>query len=112
MLWLPPAVWCQGSQSTITGGSSCRNASMVRTIAWLVHSMRWVLITALGMPVEPEVNSSLPMVSGPTRAAAASRAPVGSLARSSAKGVAHRPAVGSSVTTSSVSGATAAAIAA
>jgi hypothetical protein len=24
MLWLPPAVWCQGSPSTITGGSAGR----------------------------------------------------------------------------------------
>ena len=28
--------------------------------------MRWVLITPLGMPVEPEVNRNLAMVSGPT----------------------------------------------
>jgi hypothetical protein len=33
MLWLPPAVWCHGSQSTMTGGSSCRNASIVAIIA-------------------------------------------------------------------------------
>ena len=85
MLWLPPAVWCQGSQSSITGGSSSRNASIVLIIAWLLHSMRWVLITALGRPVEPEVNRSLPTVSGPTSAAAASTALVGSLASSSAK---------------------------
>jgi hypothetical protein len=74
--------------------------------------MRWVLITALGMPIEPEVNRNLPMVSGPTCAAAASTALVGTVARSSAKEVAGRPAGGSAVTTISVSGGRAASIAA
>ena len=32
--------------------------------------MRWVLITAFGVPVEPEVNRNLAMVSGPTAAKA------------------------------------------
>ena len=74
--------------------------------------MRWVLITALGRPVEPEVNRSLPTVSGPTCAAAASTALVGSLASSAANGVAARPAGGSAVTATSMPGATAASIAA
>ena len=39
--------------------------------------MRCVLITPLGMPVEPDVNRILPSVSGPTRANAASTASVG-----------------------------------
>ena len=33
-------------------------------IAALEHIIAWVLITAFGIPVEPEVNSSLPTVSG------------------------------------------------
>ena len=33
-------------------------------IAALAHIISCVLMTALGMPVEPEVNSSLPTVSG------------------------------------------------
>ena len=36
------------------------------SIAWFEHSMRWVLITALGFPVEPEVNRNLAIVSGAT----------------------------------------------
>ena len=39
--------------------------------------MRWVLITPLGWPVEPEVNRILATVSGPTLANAASTAGVG-----------------------------------
>ena len=38
--------------------------------------MRCVLITALGCPVEPEVKRNLTMVSGPTRACAASANPI------------------------------------
>ena len=51
--------------------------SPARIIAWLAHSMRWVLMTPLGWPVEPEVNRILAMVSGPTLACAASTAGVG-----------------------------------
>ena len=36
--------------------------------------MRWVLITAFGVPVEPEVNRNFAMLSGPIRACAASNA--------------------------------------
>ena len=39
--------------------------------------MRWVLTTPLGMPVDPEVNSTFATVSGPTLACAASTAAVG-----------------------------------
>ena len=85
---------------------------MVAIIAWLLHSMRWVLITALGMPVEPEVNRNLAMVSGPTLAAAVSTAGVGAVASRSANDVAARPVGGSVVTAISVVGATAASIAA
>src|SRR5262245_11057465 len=66
MSWLPAAVWCHGAQSTITGGSSRKYANWLAIIAWFEHHMRWVLITAFGMPVEPEVNRNLTMVSGPT----------------------------------------------
>ena len=45
-----------------------------RSICWLAHSMRWVLITPLGCLVEPEVNRNLAIVSGPTAACAASSA--------------------------------------
>ena len=80
MLWLPPKVWFQGSQSTSTGGSSASEGKDCAIICWLAHSMRWVLITALGCLVEPEVNRNLAIVSGPTRACAASTAAVGAVA--------------------------------
>ena len=46
--WLPPKVWFHGGQSTSTGGSSAMNCSAARIIAWLEHSMRWVLMTPFG----------------------------------------------------------------
>ena len=46
--------------------------------------MRCVLITAFGMPVEPEVNSSLPTLSGVSASSAASTAGVAAVAASSA----------------------------
>ena len=51
-----------------------RTASLAAIIAWLAHSMRCVLITRFGEPVEPEVNRNLAIVSGPTAACAASTA--------------------------------------
>src|SRR4029453_15608231 len=59
-------------------GSSGKKASWERIIAWFEHHMRWLLITALGTPVEPEVNRNLAMVSGPTAACARSSAAPGS----------------------------------
>ena len=44
--------------------------------------MRWVLITAFGTPVEPEVKRNLTMVSAPTLACALSSAAEGSLSAS------------------------------
>src|SRR5215471_21705729 len=69
-LLLLPAVWFQGAQSTITGGSSSRHGATCRFICELQQIMPCVLITALGTPVEPEVNRNLAIVSRPTRAAA------------------------------------------
>src|SRR6185503_17311249 len=65
---LPPAVWCHGAQSTISGGSSCIQESTWLTICWFEHHMRCVLITAFGLPVEPEVKRNLAMVSDPALA--------------------------------------------
>jgi hypothetical protein len=48
-----------------------------RTISWFAHHMRCVLITAFGAPVEPEVKRNLAIVSGPTRACAASTSALG-----------------------------------
>ena len=61
---LPPMVWFHGIQSRITVGPG---PGWLRTwLPWatFAHIMRWVLMTAFGMPVEPLVNSSLPTVSG------------------------------------------------
>ena len=52
--------------------------------------MRWVLTTALGILVEPEVNRNLVIVSGPVAAMAASTAAVGGRGEQAAKGVTSR----------------------
>jgi hypothetical protein len=64
MLWLPPKVWLQGSQSTVTGRSPVRNGHTCRIICWLADSIRWVLSTPFGAPVEPEVNRIFATASG------------------------------------------------
>jgi hypothetical protein len=79
--------------------------------AWFEHSMRWVLMTPLGLPVEPEVNRIFATVSGPTLACAASTASVGSVMARSANGVVERLPSGLAVTTISQSSGTAASMA-
>ena len=76
-LWLPPKVWFQGSQSTSTRRCAVTNGQVCSAIIWLAHIIRCVLMTPFGMPVEPEVNSTLATVSGPTAANARSTALVG-----------------------------------
>ncbi len=80
-------------------------------MAWFEHHMRWVLITALGVPVEPEVNRNLAMVSGPTLAWAASAGPIPGEASNVSNNVVGRPAIGLRVTTISTCGGTTASIA-
>src|SRR5206468_4947793 len=53
-LLLPPKVWFHGSQSTSTCGRSSRKGQTTAYCSWLTVSMRCVLITPLGVPVEPE----------------------------------------------------------
>ena len=91
-LWLPPKVWFQGSQSTITGGWSVRKVQAAAALSWLAHIMRWVLMTPLGWPVEPEVKSILATVSGPTCPNARSTAGVGRTSVSAETGVSRQPA--------------------
>ena len=74
---LPPNVWFQGSQSTSTGGRSSRNGHTCAAICWFEQSMRWVLTTPFGVPVEPEVKRIFATVSGPIRANASSTRAVG-----------------------------------
>ena len=93
-MWLPPKVWLHGSQSTSTGGRSARKRQSWPHAAWLVHSMRCVLITPLGAPVEPEVNRIFATVSGPMRWNASSSAWRGTVARSAAIDVASIPGGG------------------
>ena len=57
-----------------------RKREPARIIAWLAHSMRCVLMTPFGWPVEPEVKRIFAIVSGPTLACAASTAGVGCVA--------------------------------
>src|ERR1700704_5891798 len=102
--WLPPAVWGPGDPDTRTGGSSAKNASCERIIAWFEHHMRWVLITAFGVPVEPEVNRNLTTVSGPTLAFAASASVVRVGASNVCSSVLGRPGSGLQPTTNSAPG--------
>ncbi|MNS90382.1 hypothetical protein D3C72_1244320 [compost metagenome] len=110
-LWLPPKVWFQGSQSTSTGGSSPRAGIDWRSCCWLAHHMRCVLITALGILVEPEVKRNLVMVSGPVACIAASMAGVAGVAASTSKRVVARPSSVPSASTTSVPAGTVAAMA-
>jgi hypothetical protein len=70
-LWLPPNVWLHGSQSTITGRSAARNGHACRIICWFAASIRYVLSTPFGVPVDPEVNRIFATASGlsPSKAA-------------------------------------------
>src|ERR1022692_3229142 len=110
-LWLLPKVWLHGSQSTSTGGSSATKAKPAAIIAWFEHSMRWLLMTPLGFPVEPEVNRNFAIVSGVTLPLAAATPALSSGPTRSANSVALQSAGGLRVTTSSVSLGTAAAMA-
>src|SRR5207245_11444709 len=80
-------------------------------MAWFEHHMRCVLITAFGVPVEPEVNRNLAMVWGVTAACAASAASVGVGASNVSNSVVGRPGMGLRVTMISIYGRTAASIA-
>jgi hypothetical protein len=50
----------QHDRRRIAGPAHARHLAMLR----LAHIIFWVLITAWGMPVLPDVNRSLPTVSG------------------------------------------------
>src|SRR6185436_8830480 len=63
-------------------------------IAALAHIISWVLMTAFGMPVEPEVNSSLPTVSGVIFAIDSSTALATGVAARSAKAILLMPSQG------------------
>ena len=76
-LWLPPNVWFHGSQSTSTGGVSFVNGQICASDCWFAHSIPCVLITPLGIAVEPEVKRILATLSGPTDSSASSTAIVG-----------------------------------
>ena len=88
VLWFPPKVWLQGSQSSSTGFSSVRKRRVCASICWLAHSIRWVLITTFGWPVEPEVSRYLACVSGVMAAKARITAGVSAVASRSLKGMA------------------------
>ena len=72
----------------MTGGFSARNGQTWAIACWFEHSMRWVLITPFGMPVEPEVNRYLHTVSGRMAAKAVASAGPGRVWVSLANGVA------------------------
>ena len=104
--WFEPAVWFHGDQSIITS-SSARNGNACRFICWLLHSIRCVLITPFGNPVEPDVNRIFATVSASTAALAVSTVAVGTVARKPANDSQGRVASVPSETTMPASGATA-----
>ena len=78
MLWLPPKVWLQGSQSSSTGGSSSRKGQTCRICCWFAASMPCVLSTPFGVPVDPEVKRIFATSVGWTDAKRRSTSSVGS----------------------------------
>ena len=84
-------VWFQGIQSSTSSGLSVADWRDWRDWATLAHIMRWVLITALGRPVDPEVNNSLPTVSGVICATDAATADVAGVRASASKARLGRP---------------------
>src|SRR5260370_19043487 len=94
-LLLPPKVWFHGSQSTSTCGRSSRNGQTHAYCSWLTVSMRWVLITPLGVPVEPEVKRIFAMVPGPMPAKASSTSEPAFSGSSSSIGVERAPTAAS-----------------
>ena len=69
----PAAVWLHGAQSTSTG-ARVASGHTCSSIVWFAHSMRCVVMTPFGVPVEPDVNRIFATVSGPTCACARSAA--------------------------------------
>ena len=92
---LPPKVWFQGSQSTRVCTRSSRNGQTCASICWLAHSMRCVLITPFGAPVEPDVNRIFATVSGFRRENATSSVEPGLVSSSRATGVEVAPTAAS-----------------
>src|SRR5579871_312585 len=90
-LWPPPNTWFHGSQSTRTGGVLTKQGRHSTIICWLLHHIRWVVMTPLGLPVEPEVNRIFATVAGPVRSNASSTAAVGEAASSSANETGVQP---------------------
>src|SRR5258707_2052906 len=92
-LWLAPKVWLHGSQSRITR-SVCgfsRNGQICALACWLDVSMRWVLMTAFGVPVEPEVSRNFAMLSGVMAAKALATAEDSGGAATDLNGIAASP---------------------
>src|SRR3954469_19309382 len=88
-LWLAPKVWLHGSQSRITRSlMPSRNVQVCALACWLEVSMLWVLITAFGVPVEPEVNRNFAIVSGVIAAKALATSDVSGVAAILANGIA------------------------
>ena len=110
-LWLLPKVWFHGSQSTSTGEASASTGSDSEICCRLAHHMRWVLMTGLGILVEPLVNRNFTMVPGPVACMAASTAGVAVVWRRLWKVPALRPSSAPWARITSTSAATVAAMA-
>ena len=82
-LWFPPNVWLHGSQSTTTGGRVANRGQSWRMACWFEQSIRWVLTTPFGLPVDPDVKRIFAIVSGPTATLARSSEAPGAVLRRS-----------------------------
>ena len=102
---VPPATWLQGSHSSSTAsGMSGVRRTVWACMAMVAHNMPWVMGTALGTPVEPEVKRYLATVSGVIASTdACTAAPTGVAIRSD-QGVDARPSTGSLTCTTCTSG--------
>src|SRR3979409_2422685 len=88
-------VWFHGIQSRYVacGALGSRGRTCI-IIAALAHIISCVLMTALGIPVEPEGNTSLPTVSGVILAMEAATSEVTLVAARSAKAMLLMPSQG------------------
>ena len=100
-LALPPIVWFQGIQSSTRGrGSPGWRGRDCWPIVTLAHIICCVLITALGVPVEPDVSRNLPTVCGSIKATEASTAAPAVVATRLDQAMLGKPGTGSSTCTS------------
>ena len=89
-------------------GAATAAGQTCATIVWFAHSMRCVVITPFGVPVEPDVNKIFAVVSGPTAVCARSAAAGSSSSAAASRRIASRGAACATRSASAASGTNAA----